>query len=191
MPQDTKEQASETHDTRRQIMWINLDYATVATAMPLLMESGHPAMAKIAEAIQQRLDEQNDSIVGADQRTGSASCDSGADLTFDAAPVVTTGDDPGAWAWPQNLSLCLAQAEEWLDSLPPLPDRIVILFHAHKERYDVEIESAPGVSFGVVSYAAAHREQAEDFFNMMRQAIEAREKSKHVEILAAWPQRCV
>jgi hypothetical protein len=43
MPQDTKEQASETHDTRRQIMWINLDYATVATAMALLMESGHPA----------------------------------------------------------------------------------------------------------------------------------------------------
>src|SRR5450755_995385 len=91
MPQDTKEQASETHDTRRQVMWINLDYATVATAMPLLMGSGHPAMAKIAEAIQQRLDEQNDPIVGADRRTGPASCDPGTDLTFDAAPVVTTG----------------------------------------------------------------------------------------------------
>ena len=65
----------------------------------------------------------------------------------------------------------------------------MILFHAHKERYDVEIESAPGVSFGVVSYAVAQKEQAEDFFNMMRQAIEAREKSKHVEILAAWPPR--
>ena len=103
--------------------------------------------------------------------------------------MVTTGDDAGAWAWPQSLSLCLAQAEEWLDSLPPLPDRIAILFHAHKERYDVEIESAPGVSFGVVSYASAQKEQAEDFFNMMRQAIEAREKSKHVEILAAWPPR--
>ena len=70
MPQDTKEQVRETRDTQRQIMWISLDYATVATAMPLLMESGHPAMAKIAEAIQQRLDEENDSIVGADQRVG-------------------------------------------------------------------------------------------------------------------------
>ena len=106
-------------------MWINLDYATVATAMPLLMESGHPAMAKIAEAIQQRLEEQNDPIVGAYQRADPASCDPGADLTLDAAPMVTTGDEPGTWAWPQNLSLCLAQAEEWLDLLPPLagPDR--------------------------------------------------------------------
>src|ERR1039457_2097975 len=96
MPQDTntKEQAGETRDTQRQIMWLSLDYATVATAMPLLMESGHPAMAKIAEAIQQRLDEQNDPIVGADQRTGSASCDSGAEPTFDATPVVTTGELP-------------------------------------------------------------------------------------------------
>jgi hypothetical protein len=68
MPQDTKEQAAETHDTQRQIMWIHLDCATVVTAMPLLRESGHPAMAKIAEAIQQRLDEQNDSIVEAEQR---------------------------------------------------------------------------------------------------------------------------
>ena len=98
MPQDTKEQVGETRDTQRQIMWISLDYATVATAMPLLMESGHPAMAKIAEAIQQCLKEQNDPIVGAYQRAAPARCDPGADLTFDAAPVVTTGDDPGAWA---------------------------------------------------------------------------------------------